>query len=134
MANKKRVHLYRHGVRLNHPPQHIPQKQYNIADPRPGSDKRTLKKQSQAKDEAEVSFYMDIDEELQRIAEKKAKRAEDEATVKKQMAKDEAEEKARQKKLAEERKKKKKKKLAPKKKSPPKRKLSINRRKSRIKK
>ena len=50
--------------------------------------------------------------------------------VKKQMAKDEAEEKARQKKLAEA----KKKKPAPKKKSPPKRKLSINRRKSRIKK
>ena len=61
---------------------------------------------------------------------KKLKNTKDEATVKRQMAKDEAEEKARQKKLAEA----KKKKPAPKKKSPPKRKLSINRRKSRIKK
>jgi hypothetical protein len=70
---------------------------------------------------------------LQKKRKEWEKKALDEAlktAVKRQMAKDEAEEKARQKKLAEERKKK----PAPKKKSPPKRKLSINRRKSRIKK
>ncbi len=130
MATRK--HLYRHGVRLNRPPHHIPQKQYNTADPRQGARKRALKKQSQATDEAEVKFQLAKDEALQRIDEKKAKRAEDEATVKRQMAKDEAEEKARQKKLAEEAKKKKKKKPAPKKKSAPKRRgVSINRRKPR---
>ena len=71
--------------------------------------------------------------EVQKKRKEWEKKAWDEAiktTVKRQMAKDEAEEKARQKKLAEA----KKKKPAPKKKSPPKRKLSINRRKSRIKK
>jgi hypothetical protein len=67
----KRKHLYRHGVRLNRPPHHIPQKQYNTADPRPGGRARALKKLSQAKDEAEVKFYLKLDEELQRIAEKR---------------------------------------------------------------
>jgi hypothetical protein len=69
--------------------------------------------------------------EVQKKRKEEEKKAWDEATktaVKRQTAKDEAEEKARQNKLAEERKKK----PAPKKKSPPRRKgVAINRRKAR---
>ena len=106
---KNRPHLHQHGyVRgLGLPA---------VADPRPGATERKIQK------------------DLKRLREKYDRirvelKAQDEATVKKQMAKDEAEEKAYQKKLAEEAKKKK---PAPKKKSAPKhRGISINRRKPR---
>lgn len=82
--------------------------------------KEKLKKRNPAEQKKRKEWEKKAWEEAKKTS---AKRAKDEATIKAHIAKDEAEEKARQKKLAEERKK-----------SPPKRKLSINRRKSRIKK
>tara|TARA_Y100001951_G_scaffold104688_1_gene117196 strand:+ start:82 stop:438 length:357 start_codon:yes stop_codon:yes gene_type:complete len=106
---KNRPHLHQHGyVRGLGLPAY--------ADPRPGAYEKGIQKDLKKLREK----YDRIRSEL---------KAEDEATIKKLMAKDEAEEKAYQKKLAEEAKKKK---PAPKKKSAPKRRgISINRRKPR---
>ena len=128
--NKKRKHMIGHG--------HIKGVTRGAADPRPGGDERQAIKHYEEikkkldKDIMSVPVWV-VKQAGEKAARaeaklKKTKKAKDEATVKRQMAKDEAEEKARQKKLAEA----KKKKPAPKKKSAPKRRgVSINRRKPR---
>jgi hypothetical protein len=128
--NKKRKHLRNHG--------YIKGVTKGAVDPRLGGEERAaiknyaeIKKKI-AKDitSVPVSTVKLAAERATRAEEKlkKLKNIKDEATVKKQMAKDEAGEKARQNKLAEERKKK----PEPKKKPTPRRfRVAINRRKAR---